>query len=57
VLVLLRSWVILKNSDVVSADLAAAAVCGGQRLGSSTIPSWYGFYTYINNKRAAFGVN
>lgn len=33
-------WVILKNSDVVSADLAAAAVCGGQRLGSSTIPSW-----------------
>jgi hypothetical protein len=57
VLVLLRSWVILKNSDVVSADLAAAAVCAGQRLGSSTIPSWYGFYTYINNKRAAFGVN
>ncbi|XP_066330734.1 uncharacterized protein [Miscanthus floridulus] len=33
-------WVILKNSDIVSADLAAAAVSGGQRLGSSTIPSW-----------------
>ncbi|KAG2584563.1 hypothetical protein PVAP13_6KG319100 [Panicum virgatum] len=33
-------WVVLKNSDIVSADLAAAAVSGGQRLGSSTIPSW-----------------
>ena len=39
--VILRSWVVLKNSDIVSADLAAAAVSGGQRLGSSTIPSWY----------------
>jgi len=38
---ILRSWVVLKNSDIVSADLAAAAVSGGQRLGSSTIPSWY----------------
>ena len=45
--VVLGSWVILKNSDIVSADLAAAAVSGGQRLGSSTLPSWYelGFYT------------
>ncbi|RLN04219.1 uncharacterized protein C2845_PM13G20430 [Panicum miliaceum] len=33
-------WVVLKNSDIVSADLAAAAASGGQRLGSSTIPSW-----------------
>ncbi|PAN35856.1 hypothetical protein PAHAL_6G240000 [Panicum hallii] len=33
-------WVVLKNSDIVSADLAAAAISGGQRLGSSTIPSW-----------------
>ncbi|KAF8654369.1 hypothetical protein HU200_061549 [Digitaria exilis] len=31
-------WVVLKSSDIVSADLAAAAVSGGQRLG--TIPSW-----------------
>lgn len=33
-------WVVLKNSDIVSADLAAAAITGGQRLGSSSIPSW-----------------
>ncbi|XP_072150529.1 uncharacterized protein [Setaria viridis] len=33
-------WVVLKNSDIVSADLAAAAISGGQRLGSSAIPSW-----------------
>jgi hypothetical protein len=38
---ILSSWVVLKNSDIVSADLAAAAISGGQRLGSSTIPSWY----------------
>ncbi|CAO2202267.1 unnamed protein product [Urochloa humidicola] len=33
-------WVVLKNSDIVSADLAAAAISSSQRLGSSTIPSW-----------------
>ncbi|CAO2162977.1 unnamed protein product [Urochloa humidicola] len=33
-------WVVLKNSDIVSADLAAAAISSSQGLGSSTIPSW-----------------
>ncbi|KAL6858842.1 hypothetical protein ACP4OV_017844 [Aristida adscensionis] len=34
-------WVVLQNSDIVPADLAAAAARGGGRLGSSpTIPTW-----------------
>jgi hypothetical protein len=56
--VVLRSWVILKNSDIVSADLAAAAVSGGQRLGSSTIPSWYdtSWDSFIVHQQQAKGV-
>ncbi|TVU05493.1 hypothetical protein EJB05_48659, partial [Eragrostis curvula] len=37
------SWVVLKNSDIVPADVAAAAAAirGGRRLGSSpSIPTW-----------------